>query len=56
MQNFGKFKKITAEKTRKAEQNTTQKRISKAKANAYLVLLAKHKTEVQKIKNDNDRK
>ena len=55
MQNFGKFKKISAQITENAEQNTkVRPSISKTKRNAYLIMLAKHRKEVRKIENEND--
>ena len=57
MQNFGKFKKISALKIPKAEQkNNFSSDNKKIKRNTYLILLAKHQSEIQKIKKENSKK
>lgn len=54
MQNFGKFRKISALKTKKTDKNTQIMHSDrKNKRNAYLIILEEHNKLVQKIKDNN---
>lgn len=54
MQNFGKFKKISALNTEKTDKNTTITHSDrKNKRNTYLIVLEEHNRQVRKVKDKN---
>lgn len=56
MQNFGKFKKISAQKKQKTDNNKDFAKPKEVKFNAYLLVLAKHNQQIRDINERNKNK